>query len=45
MGIALSKKKEEKMAKYWFEQALKYKDKLPDKGERVLKWLEELEEK
>ena len=43
LGYIHSTKRNKEKAKYWYKQALKYRDQLPDKGDRVVRWLKELE--
>ena len=45
LGRIYMEKGEKEKAKYWYKKSLKRKDKLPDKGDRVIKWLKELESK
>lgn len=43
LGVTYAMRKNKEKAKYWYEQALVYKDQLPDKGERIQDWLKELD--
>jgi tetratricopeptide (TPR) repeat protein len=43
LGRVFHVKGDKNKTKYWYEEVLKHKDQLPDKGEQIIKWLKELE--
>lgn len=44
IGMVYEISKDKEKSKYWYKQALKYKDQLPDKGTQVLRRLKEFKE-
>ncbi|MDD5530214.1 MAG: tetratricopeptide repeat protein [bacterium] len=44
MGTAYKLKEDKEKAKFWWNEAMKRKEFLPDKGERIKKWLKEVGE-